>query len=337
MSHNKCKHYYGFYVPENQWTSISEKVKVLSESGRVNWSAKLSCESSFNQDTSKLRKMSLELDEEVFRGREKIARKDIENFRIKGLEEISKDMKEHGDWDGVAKAGCLAFRVDRQGKITQDILHLLGASEPKRLDAKLVFGKEYKHDDHQVKVDKVDLSHFRFRGNLRSAFLGASEFVWGVWRPSKSQPGVWKEVDKADALKDGGNPIFMAAVVQPWSGARLKVDIGIVSSSDLSKEGEPAHPRFPTVGIYSCYASFGNAEVVKGTGLPTMPYIIDAREVEDEELADLELPTSWDLKQAVFNLFRKVSAPHMKSTMDNLKEALKGDWRKPKVSIGLQI
>ena len=77
MSHNKCKHYYGFYVLE-----IFEKVKVLSELGQVNWSAKLSCKSSFNQDTSKLRDMSTELEEEVFRGREKIERKDIENSRI---------------------------------------------------------------------------------------------------------------------------------------------------------------------------------------------------------------------------------------------------------------
>ena len=156
----------------------------------------------------------------------------------------------------MTKVGCLAFRVDRQGKITNDILHLLGVSEPKRLDAKLVFGKDYTHDDHQVKVEKIDLSHFRFRGGLRSAFLGSSEFTWSVVRPSKSQPWVWKEVDKADVLKEGGNPIFMAAVVQPWSGARLKVDIGIVSSSDLSKDGEPAHPRFPMVGIYNCFASF---------------------------------------------------------------------------------
>ena len=50
----------------------------------------------------------------------------------------------------------MAFRVDRQGKITNDILHLLGVSEPKRLDAKLVFGKDYNHADHQVKVKKID-------------------------------------------------------------------------------------------------------------------------------------------------------------------------------------
>ena len=199
--------------------------------------------------------MSTELEEEIFKGKEKIERKDVENFRIKGLEEIAKDMREHSDWDGVTKVGNVAVRVDRQGKITQDILHLLGSSEPKRLDARLVFGKEYGHEDHQVKVEKVDLSYFRFRGGLRSAFLGSSEFTWSVVRPSKSQPGVWKEVDKAEAFKDGGNPIFMAAVVQPWSGARLKVDVGIVSSTDLNREGDTTHPRFPVVGIYTCFAS----------------------------------------------------------------------------------
>ena len=41
------------------------------------------------------------------------------------------------------------------------------------------FGKEYKHDDHQV---KVDLSQFRFRGSLRSAFLVSSEFVCCVFQ-----------------------------------------------------------------------------------------------------------------------------------------------------------
>ena len=198
----------------------------------------------------------------------------------------------------MTKVGCLAFRVDRQGKITNDILHLLGVSEPKRLDAKLVFGKDYAHDDHQVKVEKIDLSHFRFRGGLRSAFLGSSEFTWSVVRPSKSQPGVWKEVDKADVLKEGGNPIFMAAVVQPWSGARLKVDIGIVSSSDLSKDGEPAHPRFPMVGIYNCFASFGNGEVVKGTGLPTMPYIIDARDARDASMHRWRRRPTWSCHPA---------------------------------------
>ena len=83
-----------------------------------------------------------------------------------------------------------------------------------------------------MKIDKVDLATFRFRGGLRSAFLGSSEFAWSVHRPSSEKPGVWREVDKATALKDGGLPLFMAAVVQPWTNLRLKLDVGVISSSD---------------------------------------------------------------------------------------------------------
>ena len=184
----------------------------------------------------------------------------------------------------------------------------------------------------QVKIDKVDLANFRFRGGLRSAFLGSSEFDWSIHRPSSEKPGVWREVEKASALKDGGLPLFMAAVVQPWTNMRLKLDVGVVSSSDLAKEGEPSHPRFPMVGVYSGYISYAHSEAVKGTGLPTMPYLIDGREVGDEGLEELCLPTSMELKEEVFKLFSGGVAPHTKSNMDKLREALVGDWRKARPS-----
>ena len=184
----------------------------------------------------------------------------------------------------------------------------------------------------QVKIDKVDLANFRFRGGLRSAFLGSSEFDWSIHRPSSEKPGVWREVEKASALKDGGLPLFMAAVVQPWTNMRLKLDVGVVSSSDLAKEGEPSHPRFPMVGVYSGYISYAHSEAVKGTGLPTMPYLIDGREVGDEGLEELCLPTSMELKEEVFKLFSGGVAPHTKSNMDKLREALAGDWRKARPS-----
>lgn len=184
----------------------------------------------------------------------------------------------------------------------------------------------------QVKIDKVDLANFRFRGGLRSAFLGSSEFDWSIHRPSSEKPGVWREVEKASALKDGGLPLFMAAVVQPWTNMRLKLDVGVVSSSDLAKEGEPSHPRFPMVGVYSGYISYAHSEAVKGTGLPTMPYLIDGREVGDEGLEEVCLPTSMELKEEVFKLFSGGVAPHTKSNMDKLREALAGDWRKARPS-----
>ena len=181
-----------------------------------------------------------------------------------------------------------------------------------------------------MKIEKVDLATFRFRGGLRSAFLGSSEFAWSVHRPSSEKPGVWKEVDKAIVLKDGGLPLFMAAVVHPWTGLRMKLDVGVISSSDLAKEGEPSHPRFPMVGVYAGYVSFAHRDAAKGTGLPTMPYLIDNREVEAEAMSEVSLPTSMDLKEAVYKLFSGVEAPHTKSNMDKLREALQGDYKKAK-------
>jgi hypothetical protein len=183
-----------------------------------------------------------------------------------------------------------------------------------------------------VKIERTDLAHFRFRDGLRSAFLGPSEFEWSVHRPSTEKSGVWREIEKTTVLKDGGFPLFMAAVAQPWTGLRLKLEVGVVSSQDLSKEGEPSHPRFPMVGVYSGFASFAHSDAAKGTGLPTMPYLIDGREVTGEEMAELCLPSSMDLKEALFKLFSGGSAPHTKSNMDKLREALQGDWRKAKAS-----
>ena len=108
--------------------------------------------------------------------------------------------------------------------------------------------------------------------------------------------------------------------------------MGVVASLDLAKEGEPSHARFPMVGTYTGFVTFAHSEAVKGTGLPTMPYIIDSREVEEEGLADLELPSSMELKEVIYNLFSGVMGPHLKSSMDKLREVLGGDWRKAKAA-----
>ena len=44
-------------------------------------------------------------------------------------------LKEYESWDGIARMGCVAVRIDRQGTISQDMVHLVGFTEPKRLDA----------------------------------------------------------------------------------------------------------------------------------------------------------------------------------------------------------
>ena len=103
---------------------------------------------------------SILLEDEAFKGKGLIERKKILEFRIRGLAEVEKDLKDYDGWDGVAKLACVALRLDGQGNIFQDILHLVGSTEPKRFDAKVIFGKDYKQDGHQVK--KYDFKKIRY-------------------------------------------------------------------------------------------------------------------------------------------------------------------------------
>jgi hypothetical protein len=99
---------------------------------------------------------SLLLEDEALKGRAIIERKKIEEFRIKGLSDIEDDLKEYDNWDGVTKTGSVAFRLDSEGAIFQNILHLVGSTEPKRFEAKVLFGKGYRHEGHQVKKYMIE-------------------------------------------------------------------------------------------------------------------------------------------------------------------------------------
>ncbi len=63
--------------------------------------------------------------------------------------------------------------------------------------------------------------------------------------------------------------------------------------------------------------------------LPVTPYLVDDRD-EDEE--DLVLPEWSAILTACNRMFRDTVAPHSESNMENLKEALKTDWRKEKTT-----
>ena len=65
---------------------------------------------------------SIQLDDETLKGRGVIERKKIEEFRIRSLGEVDGDLKEYDGWDGVARLGCVAFRLDGGGKVFQSIL-----------------------------------------------------------------------------------------------------------------------------------------------------------------------------------------------------------------------
>ena len=180
-----------------------------------------------------------------------------------------------------------------------------------------VFGESYKGgDDHQVKIGKIELQKFCFRGVLVSDWLGPQDFSFSVQRPSASQSGVWRQVDQAKVEADGGQPLWLRAVLQPWTSLKLRMTIGVLAVKDATKMQAnisvlPSPPE--------------NAEVC----LPFIPYLIDDREEEGEE----EVLPSWtSIVRAVNGMFRDNTAPHGKSTMDSLREGLKGDWKAEKRS-----
>ena len=97
------------------------------------------------------RMSSIQLDDETLKGRGVIERKKIEEFRIRSLGEVDGDLKEYDGWDGAARLGCVAFRLNGEGKVFQSLLHLVGSTEPKRFEARSLFGKDYRHEGHQVR------------------------------------------------------------------------------------------------------------------------------------------------------------------------------------------
>ena len=199
-------------------------------------------------------------------------------FRINGVEEIAEDLKEHSNWDmEKLRAASIAFRIDQYGAIDQDILHLGGFVEAKCLDGCTMFGRNYTHPDHQIKIGRIDLSTFIFRGSLNSAHLGPNEFNWTVERPATTVSGAWCEVPREVLQREGGSLLHARAVCQPWTGAvpRLRINLGLFVCDDIKKIPDADHDRFPFVHIGAIYAAF--MPIVDGLdcGLPSMPYLID--------------------------------------------------------------
>ena len=123
-------------------------------------------------------------------------------FRIKSLENIGRDLVEYSAWDLVQPVATVAL-VLKEGNIDQCVPGLLGELDPKRVDAKIIFGDQYKGEDHQVRFGKVELQKFRFRGSLVSDWLSPQEFPNTVQRPSTTQPGVWRDIEQSKVESDG--------------------------------------------------------------------------------------------------------------------------------------
>ena len=265
----------------------------------------------------------------VFNNKDVLSVETIKKYRIKCLEDISQDLVEYSAWDEVLPVATVSL-VLRDGNLDQCIPGILGVTDVKRIDAKTVFGSDYRGNEHQVKIGKIELVKFRFRGSLVSDWLGPQEFPHVVQRPATSQVGAWRDLEQSKVEEDGGQELWLRAIIQPWTGQKLKLTIGILATKDATKVQDSGHHRYPFISLTTASIPVypfppENTKVC----LPFIPYLVDDRDGEED---DLTLPKWGQMVQAASSLFKNNSAPHSKSNFDNLKEAIKGDWKAEKPS-----
>ena len=272
-----------------------------------------------------------ELSDDIFKNNGDLPRNEILKYRIKGVEDISKDLVEFSAWDGSMPVSSVALNLEN-GIIQQCIFHMEGQTDAKRIDAKTVLGSDYRGGPgHQVRIGKLELNKFVFQGSLVSNWLGPNDFEYTVQRPSSGAKGVWREVDRTKVEEDGGLPLWIRAVAQPWPGLKVKVTFGLFTAKDVHKVTDSSHSGFPFVNLVTI-----TIPILPGLPenhnirLPFTPYLIDASEETEEE--DVVLPNWLGILSACNGMFRDTTAPHSKSNMTNLNEALKSDWKKEKTS-----
>ena len=118
-----------------------------------------------------------ELRDKVFENTDELDLEALTKYKLKSIEDIEKDLVEFGGWDTASQAATVALKM-RNNNIDQCILHLVGETDPKRMDAKTVFGDGYTGgSEHQVRVGKVDLQKFCSQGKLVSNWLSPQQFL----------------------------------------------------------------------------------------------------------------------------------------------------------------
>ena len=257
-----------------------------------------------------------EMKDKVFKNKEEFNSTMIKKYKLNSLEDVEKDLMEFWGWDLGTHVATVALRM-KDNSIDQCTLHLLRETDQKRLDVRTVFGKGYK-----IRMGKVDLQKFRFRGTMVSDWLGPQDFPHSVQRPATTQPGVWREVEQARVEADGGQELWLRAVVQPWTGLKVKLTVGVYAAKDVPRIQDSSHPRFPLINLVNLNIplmpdSPENATIC----LPFVPYLLADADGE------MDVPRWPKIVRAVTGMFRSPTPPHSKSNMDNLQEVLKSDWK----------
>ena len=131
--------------------------------------------------------------------------------------------------------------------VTSTILHLLGESPEKVIEAKHLWPSSSK-PDHHVKVKSFNLASIIFKGSLSSEYT--YNFNWVYRIPSKSKPGHFHEVDPAERGVSVSK-LALRVLAQPWLNGTVKISAGVVPHDDISQLSNSSDFRCPLVEVFS--------------------------------------------------------------------------------------
>ena len=238
-----------------------------------------------------------------FAGNNVFAKEEMMKLRVVGSEEMKADMTEHTDWDGSSRVASVLIHLDADGGISQMQPCIFGESDSKYLDATNIWEKQ--PQGAVLKIGSIDLALFVFRGSLVSDWLEPGKFHWSYRLPSKKTKDKFHIVDEAKLPELGASKIWVRAFLQPIPGPKLKLVLGFAPENDITSIIGYQHKAFP---VFEC----GNTTIpikptdTMGMGIGLMPYFLDGREEEGD---DLVMPSSWTVKTAVAGLFGEGTRP----------------------------
>ena len=254
-----------------------------------------------------------------WRGVNSLPEKELDKFTLEGTEEIKTDLKDHAGWNGTKMMATLAFILGVGGQITSTILHLVGNTPDKFIEAKHIWPAC--RDGTFIKVKSFDLSTVTFRGSLASNYISSSNFPWSFGVESKSKPGSHHIIKPKDLLEYGADQnIFLRVLAQPWLNGTLKISAGLAAVQDITTVSNHLDFRCPLVEVFTVTVPL-SPRPDTDIPIPCIPYIIDHR---TDRTGEIILPSSNIVITTVHSMFSGQFKPNMKKSL--WSKAVKENW-----------
>ena len=200
--------------------------------------------------------------------------------------------------------------------VTSTILHLLGESPEKVIEAKHLWPSSSK-PDHHVKVKSFNLASIIFKGSLSSEYT--YNFNWVYRIPSKSKPGHFHEVDPAERGVSVSK-LALRVLAQPWLNGTVKISAGVVPHDDISQLSNSSDFRCPLVEVFSITLSL-LPRPDSNVPISSCPYFLDSRA---DTTGRLGLPDQNVVFNTVTSIFKNQMKPNMKKS--SWEKARLEDW-----------